>query len=422
MTDCPFCDGSCRDAQLPVFIEPGTAWLWEQLALLADRRGDPDLTSGQAMVTAPPGAMERAAATALIGGKLSPGGRRSIDLAKLATVTAPASPGAVAAHAVGRRLAVRATARAARAEAEAELRARCKDVLPEASGDQVWVALRQRGWITKLLVAPEILERGAAVLVRLPPPGGPAVDRRVLAQQATGFPHDLDDGQPVAGFCRAFLSVTGRVPEGARPRAAWAAVGVLYDDIVGGLTTVNLVPRGWAVPCGAPVTVPPRVLANCEWPAGDGTVAFVTENPSVLGAAAAAAPGAHVICMSGTPSRTEVAALRRLAQSGWALRVRADFDDAGLAHAAAVLAAAPGSLPWRMGAADYIAGLKSGGSHEPLRRDRLPARVAWDEELVPAMRDAGVAVFEEAFWAELLADVTGWCADVCRPLGLDGAG
>ena len=94
------------------------------------------------------------------------------------------------------------------------------------------------------------LERGAAVLVRLPPPGGPAVDRRVLAQQATGFPHDLDDGQPVAGFCRAFLSVTGRVPEGARPRAAWAAVGVLYDDIVGGLTTVNLVPRGWAVPCG----------------------------------------------------------------------------------------------------------------------------------------------------------------------------
>jgi hypothetical protein len=75
-----------------------------------------------------------------------------------------------------------------------------------------------------------------------------------------------------------------------------------------------------------------------------------------------------------------------------------------------------------MGAADYIAGLKSGGSHEPLRRDRLPARVAWDEELVPAMRDAGVAVFEEAFWAELLADVTGWCADVRRPLGLEGAG
>ena len=99
--------------------------------------------------------MERAAATALIGGKLSPGGRRSIDLAKLTTVTAPASPGAVAAHAVGRRLAVRATARAARAEAETELRARCKDVLPEASSDQVWVALRQRGWITKLLVAPE---------------------------------------------------------------------------------------------------------------------------------------------------------------------------------------------------------------------------------------------------------------------------
>ena len=202
---------------------------------------------------------------------------------------------------------------AARAEAETELRARCKDVLPEASRTKPrWLCANEAG--SRSCLSP--LESLSAV----PPassgyhhPAGPAVDRRVLAQQATGFPHDLDDGQPVAGFCRAFLSVTGRVPEGARPRAAWAAVGVLYDDIVGGLTTVNLVPRGWAVPCGAPVTVPPgRVLANCEWPAGDGTVAFVTENPSVLGAAAATAPGAHVICMSGTPSRTEVAALRRL--------------------------------------------------------------------------------------------------------------
>jgi uncharacterized protein (TIGR02679 family) len=188
-------------------------------------------------------------------------------------------------------------------------------------------------------------------------------------------------------------------------------VGVLYDDIVGGLTTVNLVPQSWAVPSGVPVTVPPRVLATCEWPAGDGAVAFVTENPSVLGAAAAAAPDAHVICMSGTPSHTEVAALRRLAQSGWILRVRADFDDAGLAHASAVLAAAPGSTPWRMGAVDYLAGLESGRSQEPLRRDRLPASAAWDDELVPAMREAGVAVFEEAFWAELLADVGGRCAN-----------
>ena len=41
----------------------------------------------------------------------------------------------------------------------------------------------------------------------------------------------------------------------------------------------------------------------------------------------------------------------------------------------------------------------------------MPASAAWDDELVPAMREAGVAVFEEAFWAELLADVGGRCAN-----------
>ena len=418
MTDCPFCDGSCRDAQLPVFIEPGTAWLWEQLALLADRRGDPDLTSGQATVTAPPGAMERAAATALIGGKLSPGGRRSIDLAKLATVTAPASPGAVAAHAVGRRLAVRATARAARPRPKPNFEPGAKTCsLRHPETKSGWLCANEAG-SRSCLSHLRILDRGVAVLVRLPPPGGPAVDRRVLAQQATGFPHDLDDGQPVAGFCRAFLSVTGRVPERrTAPRRLGRSGSPLRRHSRG---VDHRQPRapGLGRALRRSVTVPPHVLANCEWPAGDGTVAFVTENPSVLGAAAATAPGAHVICMSGTPSRTEVAALRRLAQSGWALHVRADFDDAGLAHAAAVLAAAPGSLPWRLGAADCMPASNREGP-QPLRRDRLPARVVWIE-LVPAMRDAGVAVFEEAFWAELLADVTGWCADVRRPLGLEG--
>lgn len=165
---------------------------------------------------------------------------------------------------------------------------------------------------------------------------------------------------------------------------------------------VGVSPTGWAVPAGAVVTVPPRVLATCTWPAGRGRV-YVTENPSVLSAAAECAQ-ARVVCTLGTPSRLEVDALVRLAAAGWNLQVRADFDDAGLNHVAAILSAAARARPWRMGAADYLAGVERGPSTVTLRHDRLAA-TPWDPQLRTAMAAAGVAVYEEAFLEELLEDI-----------------
>jgi uncharacterized protein (TIGR02679 family) len=132
---------------------------------------------------------------------------------------------------------------------------------------------------------------------------------------------------------------------------------------------------------------------------------FVTENPSVASAAAdLAATGAPVslLCTSGTPSAVEVAAIARLAEDGWQVGLRADFDAAGIAHVAAVLRAAPSSYLWRMGAGDYEESLGVGGVRVPLTQ--VPD-TPWEPALASAMRARGLAAFEEALLPDLLADL-----------------
>ncbi|MEO3875820.1 DUF2399 domain-containing protein [Nonomuraea sp. B12E4] len=81
---------------------------------------------------------------------------------------------------------------------------------------------------------------------------------------------------------------------------------------------------------------------------------------------------------------------------------RADFDWTGLR----ILASAQlrhGAIPWRMGAADYFAGLELGES-TPLTGS--PAASLWDQALADAMAAAGRAVMEERLIPALLADLT----------------
>ncbi|HXX90681.1 MAG TPA: DUF2399 domain-containing protein [Acidimicrobiales bacterium] len=401
---CRACDGSCDPGAFDDLLTDELRWLWEQLADAADRRGDPALVSGTLTARAPAGVDERAAAIGLLGGRLAPSQSRRVDLAQLAARLHPLTPGAVAAHAVGRPLAQRAVERAARQGAEDKIRAHLAEEVPAAATDEAWGSLRRSGWVTRLLQldAQTLIDQVAAVVGALPAPGDPPVDRRVLAL-AAGSPHRLDAGEPTAGLCLAVLGATGRIPSGCAPREAWAAVGVAYDDITGGLTVLGIAPVGWSIPPGSPLTLPPRVLSSCSWTQGGGEPVFVTENPSVL-AAAVEVVGSRAICTSGTPSRTEIAALARLGAAGWSLRVRADFDDAGLAHTASVLDAAEGAAPWRMGAPDYLEGLERRESTDPLRIDRLPA-TPWDPDLLEVMCNRGVAVYEECFLDVLVKDV-----------------
>jgi uncharacterized protein (TIGR02679 family) len=400
---CRLCDGSCDQASLDALLDADLIWLWEAVAAAGDRRGDPDLIVGRFGVTTPVGEAGRAAAIAVVGRHLPAAKRVTVDLSTIAAAVAPATPGAVAAHAVGRRLALRAAAKAARTEDEMGFRSRLVEVGVELSDDQ-WSTLRRSGWVGRALTAGAagLAPRIGELIRRLPVAGAAPVDRRQLAHDATGDPHALDGGQILAGLTLAVLTALRRCAPSGRARGRWEQVGVLYDDIVGGLTCVGIAPAGWTIPEGVPVTLPPRALADCLWPRGDCRV-FVTENPSVL-SAATGLPAARMICTSGTPSAVELRALGRLAAAGWQLHVRADFDDKGIQHVNAMLAHAENALPWRMSSSDYLAGLRVSEAEVSLRLDRL-AEPSWDAELAAVMRTHGTAVFEESLMASLLDDV-----------------
>lgn len=418
---CPLCDGECSGAELAPLLDPRLGWFWEQIGRTADRRGDPALVEGMLSVRAPVSADERAAASGLVGGRvLKRGQSRNISLpqltAKLRVRGASLTPGTVAAHALGRRLALRAAADAQRRRREQELLATFLDASQAMPNDgpheleRIWTSLRRSGWVARLtsVDGPERLLRWATAVVAALPPADLRTDRRRLAAAATGNPHALDHGSVLAGFVMAMLVGAGRIAPRQRPRAAWASVRVDCDDIVGGLTALGILPVGWSLPPGVAVTLPPRTLGRCEWPRPDSpnTWIFVTENPSVASAAADLAVSAEsirLLCTSGTPSGEEVAAIARLALQGWRIAVRADFDSAGLEHVAAVLDKTPGAVPWRMSADDYTASLEHViGEEVPL--DRLPD-TSWDPGLLAEMRERGLAAYEESLLPALLDDL-----------------
>lgn len=411
MATCPWCPGGCDGVDLTGLLTDDLTWLWSQLAAVGSRRDDPLLTSGTVTVTCPASATERAAALGLLGGKpLPPGGRRRVDLAAmtaaLASVSPDLTPGVVAAHATRCRLTARSEARSRRVRdlsylrsvLDEGLRSRPSYATANLDADTAWERLVRSGWVSRLLApdVPSTLLRDAlAVLDRLPAPPG-RVDRRTLVP---GGPHDLDPGRPLAGLV---LTLAGR--SASRSREAWAALGVDFDDLTGGLLALNIVPAGWTLPPGATVTLPPRELTGVTWPeppAGGGWV-FVVENPSVVAAAADTVPDARVLCTVGTPSGVEAAAVGRLAEAGWRVAVRADFDPAGLAHVRALLAACPSAVPWRMDAATYRSALANWGEGLlVVAEDSTP----WDPTLASAMSAHGAPVFEEDVLRHLLADL-----------------
>ena len=414
---CPLCDGACDGADLTPLLSPELAWLWETVAAAADRRGDESLTGGPAVtVTVPALPAQRAAAAGLIDGRpLEPGQSRRVSLKVLAAGVATRgprlTPGAVAAHACNRRLAAKARRRAQQTAASDRIRTQLESSatsLPHHVRELIhpetaYTRLRTLGWVTRLLNTPDptaLLDQALQVAAQLPLPGR-RIDRRLLVP---GNPHALDAGALPA----LVLALTGS--SGTPTRSGWARLGVDCDDLLGGLIITGITPRGWHIPPGATYALPPRELAHIDWepPKTAGQWAFVTENPSVLAAASSQAldQNSHVtprvICTVGTPSQLECEAIGALSDAGWNTAVRADFDQAGLAHVRALLASAPAATAWRMSAADYLAAVLEGTDTLHLRDSDAP----WDEHLVPAMRKHSVPVYEEDLLPALLTDIT----------------
>lgn len=423
MTSCTICGDACAGADLAPLKNPALRWVWEQLAGAADRRGDADLTTGAITVTAPEEPAERAATIGLLGNRpLAPGQQRRIDLAVLTErlqVRGPhLTPGAAAAHALGRPLATSARARAERAAARNTIEAALADALAQYSDqaswalpgiNSAWPYLRRSGWSARLLTVNEaaLLVRTAVAVITHLPPRGNRLDRRQLASDHAHNPHALDEGTTLAGLVLALTTAAGATSTAQRTRDAWDSLGIDCDDLTGGLITVGIYPADWHLPPHAAITIPPRELISCKWPKASqsGDTVFVTENPSVASAAADLAREVTVrlVCTSGTPSEREVSAIARLAEAGWHTRIRADFDPAGLVHATTLLSGIPGATPWRMGTTDYKASLPRTQrvSFDPARVPETP----WEPALAATMRSVGSAAFEEALMPQLLGDL-----------------
>lgn len=422
---CRLCGDRCAGADLGALVQPELAWIWYAVAGVADRRGDADLTQGAPVtVTGPATPADRAAAAGFFPGPVAAGQARRLDLPRLTKVVRRwgplLTPGAVAAHATGRPLAVRAASRAALTERVGRLR---DTVLQECAsggvlgGEEVFEHLRRSGWIARVDRAdagPETVRRAvqtAGLVCDIPPQ-----ERRDRRRLVPGDPHALDDGTFLAGLTLAVLTGAGILPPGVRSsRQAWEIVGVDCDEVQGGLSTLGVHPAGWVVPPGAICTLPPRELRRCGWPSPEGMErrVFVTENPSVLAAAADAVTRdsglrgrARLVCTMGTPSGVEIASLALLAVQGWQVWVRADFDQAGLRHVTSLLAGIEGARPWRMGVDDYLRTLAV-DDRSRAEMDSVQVETPWEPALAAVMRERSRPGYEEALMPLLLADLTG---------------
>ncbi|MFJ6773164.1 TIGR02679 domain-containing protein, partial [Kitasatospora sp. NPDC091257] len=223
MTTCPLCPGACQGATLAPLTCPQLTWLWERVALRADATAD-DLTRGSLAITLPDSPELLAAAGTLLSNRPLLAGRRiRVDLPRLTGLLRTRgpllTPAAVAAHALERRVGEPSLERQRTAQRRQQITALANDLLgalprscPVRPSPQAAVeVLRYKGWIARLSLRPdgELLLRQAVTTLQSLPTAGSVVDRRHLAQDATGHPKSLDRGHPLARLVLALTEAAG---------------------------------------------------------------------------------------------------------------------------------------------------------------------------------------------------------------------
>lgn len=386
------------------------------------------------LTLAAPGDAERVALARLVGARPGRGAGVRVDLDEVSQVLAAAGVADDLAAAVVSLTGPVTDARALRdAHGQAlhgALRSLARGRHAGHDWHRSWVQLLQDdGTLTRWVRRGDaaLAAHATAVLDLLP--GDGTVPLPVLAERATGDTKALagtplaravlravalwvvqDGGTAVVGE-RAGDS-TGAVV--ADDRELWERVGVVPDDLSSQVLVLGVRATGgagagpvgeWlegAARLGVPFRLTLHQLGLAPLVPG-GPVLHVCENPAVLRLAAArwGAACAPLVCTEGAPS----AACRQLvgaaARAGVRVMWHSDLDWAGLRFTADALARY-GASPWRMGTADYLAGVAEGGS-EPLRG--APAVSPWDPDLAVAMAREQTAVMEERLVGALLADL-----------------
>lgn len=268
-----------------------------------------------------------------------------------------------------------------------------------------------------------------SVLDRLPASDEPLA---VLSRRALGDAHALDAARPLGRLVGMVVRAAFLPSEddSASSRQAWSSAGVMMSGLTStvlclgvpgadgaqsgssrsGAATASVLEtmRAARAPLiltldqarsgGVPILPPGGVVHVCENPT---VVDVIAQRWSEHGAAAdAAEPAPVVVCTSGQPSTAVVELLRRLKGPGVEVRYHGDFDWAGLRIARFLSGPVPW-VPWRFGAADYLAAV--GGDYPSLRLTGSRADSPWDPLLASAMAEHGSAIEEEAV-AGLLAD------------------
>ncbi len=292
-----------------------------------------------------------------------------------------------------------------------------------------WIDRIRAGGVVKRLAggspdrARELLDAVISVVTALPASRGESLS--AFAAHITGRAHALDDGSPLGtlalGGARALAGLeppgTGESPAEAR-REAWAAVGVLCDELSSTVLTLGLpgdasatgrmltAARGGDGGGGGrePVWLTLRQLVRGppQWEVvGLGRV-LVVENPSVL-ALAADTRGVHetpIVCTNGQPRAATMVLLRSLALAGVRLLHHGDFDWGGLTIGNLLHRRLPVE-PCRF---DRDAYRRAVGAHPhaaPLTGS--PTAASWDPGLADAMCESGRRIEEELVAEELLA-------------------
>lgn len=254
-------------------------------------------------------------------------------------------------------------------------------------------------------------QQAVAVLRALPV--GETVSLASFADDRLADPHALDRGGMLEGLVLDALSLclgVERPRDAESVRQLWEQVGVVPDPLSSTVTVLGLRPTGdgdlagWLCNCadvGEPAVVTLAQLRRWPMSALDRSeLIYVVENPSLISDAASRGwTGPPIICSSGRPSVAVVALIRQLGAGGAVCRQHADFDAAGLGITA-WLADRAGTTPWLMTADAYRAAVA-------LERCRVPLlgavpETTWDPRLARAMKDEGVAVYEEELRFELL--------------------
>ncbi|MDN5344867.1 MAG: hypothetical protein PWQ18_979 [Clostridia bacterium] len=240
----------------------------------------------------------------------------------------------------------------------------------------------------------------------------------VFAARLTGDPHALDQDRPLGRlFWTAllfFLGIQDIDGSAEQRRELLRQVGLQDDDL-----SSNVLAAGLRVNAGDPLApllaaagknpliLPLRYLNRpVAWEPGP---VFVMENPavfSVLLAAGGPDRAPALVCPAGQPSVAAWTLLDQLVAAGCQLYYSGDFDPEGLAIGLACQRRYGDAFnPWFFDTATYRLAPRGLPLMARQRRQLAGMEIPWDQGLVPAILDRGLAVYQETLVAAMVKNI-----------------